>query len=77
MPEGPRAFDPATGNWLPPANAAPQWNPEAARKDTSAMVWHIVLGLDLALLVVLFASQYFFGGGAGEISAGALYLVKP
>jgi membrane protease YdiL (CAAX protease family) len=54
-------FDARTGDWVKPA---PAWDPEAAKPWRKALFWHILLGLDFALLAA------FFGASAWDAPQG-------
>ena len=57
MPHPTPAFDPATGNWLPPPDAKPAWDPEARKRDKWSGFWNAVLALDLLALAVMFGTE--------------------
>ena len=72
MPEAPRPFDPLSGNWLPPPDARPKWDPEWMKRGPATIVWHAVLGLDLAVLALLLALPLFLPATSGAPSSYSL-----
>lgn len=73
-------FDPATGDWVQPDTSAPAAvPPDAPRHGVGPTLWTVLLGIDLALLGLLFAGTVYLtltGQGAsltGTIDRTALW----